>query len=182
MAIGFTKAGGWRWPGDLPLIYDFQTDNGEPAEKCARHLLEFVRAYRSSEGHHPGIYTMPGLWERLLPHVSTKERRVVARCFLWQAEWGVEGPRPLAPWRGVALAVDRQRPLGGHLRSRRHEPDGRRRTAPARPSEAPQATGTRARRTEAEAETGSQAPQGSSRLGAERSPVGIRPPRLAETA
>lgn len=103
MVVDFAKAGGWTWPGDLPLIYDFETDNGQPAEKCARHVVQFVRAYRKSEGHHPGLYTMPGFWERILPHLGTQERRAIARCFLHQAEWGVEGPRPLAPWNGATL-------------------------------------------------------------------------------
>lgn len=103
MVLRFAKEGGWKWPGDLPLIYDFETDNGQPADKCARHILQFVRAYRSSEGHHPGIYTMPGFWERILPHLGAAERRLIARCFLHQAEWGVERPRTLAPWSGPTL-------------------------------------------------------------------------------
>jgi GH25 family lysozyme M1 (1,4-beta-N-acetylmuramidase) len=103
MVLRFAKEGGWRWPGDLPLIYDFETDNGQPPDKCARHIVQFVRAYRDSEGHHPGVYTMPGFWERILPHLKTPERRLIARCFLHQAEWGVERPRALAPWRGPTL-------------------------------------------------------------------------------
>jgi len=103
MVLRFAKAGGWKWPGDLPLIYDFETDNGQPAEKCARHVLEFVRAYHKQEGHHPGLYTMPGFWLRILPHLGTQERRTIARCFLHQAEWGVGSPRPLAPWKGATL-------------------------------------------------------------------------------
>src|ERR1700742_2899465 len=103
MAIRFAKQGGWKWPGDLPLLYDIETDNGQPPAKCARHIVQFVRAYRKSEGHHPGIYTMPGFWERILPHLGTEERRTIARCFLWQAEWGVDRPRALAPWKGATL-------------------------------------------------------------------------------
>ena len=103
MAIGFAKEGGWKWPGDLPLIYDFETDNGQPAEKCARHIVQFVRAYEASEGHCPGIYTMPGFWEKILPHLDSKDRRLIARCFLHQAEWGVERPRSMSPWKGATL-------------------------------------------------------------------------------
>jgi GH25 family lysozyme M1 (1,4-beta-N-acetylmuramidase) len=103
MVLRFAKEGGWTWPGDLPLIYDFETDNGQPADKCARHVVQFVRAYKRSEGHHPGIYTMPGFWERILPHLKAAERQLIARCFLHQAEWGVDRPRPLAPWKGATL-------------------------------------------------------------------------------
>jgi hypothetical protein len=67
MVLRFAKAGGCKWPGDLPLIHDFETDIGQPAEKCARHVIEFVRAYHRSEGHYHGLYTMPGCWQRILP-------------------------------------------------------------------------------------------------------------------
>lgn len=103
MAIGFAEEGGWRWPGDLPLVYDFETDNGQPLGKCARHLVQFVREYRRTQDHFPGIYTMPGFWERILGHLDESERRTIARCWLWQAEWGVAKPRPLEPWDGPML-------------------------------------------------------------------------------
>jgi GH25 family lysozyme M1 (1,4-beta-N-acetylmuramidase) len=103
MAVRFAKAGGWKWPGDLPLMYDFETDNGQSSEKCARHVVQFVRAYRRSQGHHPGIYTFPGLWERILPQFSAQERQLLARCPLWQAEWLTSRPRVLAPWKGPTL-------------------------------------------------------------------------------
>ena len=103
MVLGFAKSRGWRWPGDLPLIYDFETSNAQPNAKCARHIVQFVRAYRKSEGHYPGVYTMPGFWDQILPHLSKDDRRELARCFLHQAEWDVEQPRPLDPWDGAAL-------------------------------------------------------------------------------
>jgi GH25 family lysozyme M1 (1,4-beta-N-acetylmuramidase) len=103
MALRFAKAAGWEWPGDLPLMYDFETNNGQAYDKCARHVVQFVRAYKRSEDHLPGIYTMPGFWERILPHLGKSEREAIAKCPLWQAEWGVDGPRQLAPWRGAML-------------------------------------------------------------------------------
>jgi GH25 family lysozyme M1 (1,4-beta-N-acetylmuramidase) len=103
MVLGFAKSRGWRWPGDLPLIYDFETSNAQPNAKCARHVVQFVRAYHKSEGHYPGIYTMPGFWNQILPHLSKGDRQLIARCFLHQAEWGVEHPRALEPWNGAAF-------------------------------------------------------------------------------
>lgn len=103
MAVRFAKAAGWKWPGDLPLMYDIETDNGQPREKCARHIVQFVRAYHRSEHHYPGIYTMPGFWQRILPHLGREEQRDLSRCPLWQAEWEVERPRPLPPWKGATL-------------------------------------------------------------------------------
>ena len=103
MVLGFAKSRGWKWPGDLPLIYDFETSNGQPNQKCARHVVQFVRAYKKSEGHYPGLYTMPGFWAQILPHLSKSDREVIARCFLHHAEWEVEAPQPLEPWDGPTL-------------------------------------------------------------------------------
>jgi GH25 family lysozyme M1 (1,4-beta-N-acetylmuramidase) len=103
MALDFAKSRGWRWPGDLPLIYDFETSNAQPNDKCARHVVEFVRAYRKSEGHYPGIYTMPGFWQQILPFLSKPDRELIARCFLHQAEWGIPSPTHLEPWDGPTL-------------------------------------------------------------------------------
>jgi GH25 family lysozyme M1 (1,4-beta-N-acetylmuramidase) len=103
MALGFAKSRGWKWPGDLPLIYDFETNNAQPNDKCAHHLVQFVHAYQRSERHYPGIYTMPGFWTQVLPYLSASDRRLIARCFLHQAEWGVAEPRALDPWDGATL-------------------------------------------------------------------------------
>jgi len=103
MVLGFAKSRGWRWPGDLPLVYDFETSNAQPNQKCARHVVQFVRAYKKSEDHYPGIYTMPGFWAQILPHLSKSERELIARCPLHQAEWGVSKPQDLEPWDGAAL-------------------------------------------------------------------------------
>jgi len=103
MAVDFAKSRGWRWPGDLPLIYDFETNNAQPNEKCARHVVEFVRAYRKSEGHYPGLYTMPGFWAQILPHLSKSDRELISRTFLHQAEWSVAAPRALEPWDGATI-------------------------------------------------------------------------------
>jgi GH25 family lysozyme M1 (1,4-beta-N-acetylmuramidase) len=103
MVLGFAKSRGWKWPGDLPLIYDFETSNGQPNQKCARHVVEFVRAYKKSEGHYPGLYTMPGFWVQVLAHISKSDRKVISQCFLHQAEWDVQQPRALEPWDGAAI-------------------------------------------------------------------------------
>jgi GH25 family lysozyme M1 (1,4-beta-N-acetylmuramidase) len=130
MALGFAKSRGWKWPGDLPLVYDFETSNAQPNDKCARHVVQFVRAYRKSENHYPGIYTMPGFWATILPHLSRTDKQLIARCPLHQAEWAVSEPRALEPWDGATLwqwtdsgscsgvsgKVDMNRTLGGDSR------------------------------------------------------------------
>ena len=98
MAIKFARAGGWGRKGDLPLAYDFETPNGQPAEKCARHLLQFVDAYRKDRGHHPIIYTGPSFWTAILPHLTAAQCDRVRCCPLWIAHWGVRDPGSLDPW------------------------------------------------------------------------------------
>jgi lysozyme len=98
MAVKFARAGGWGRRSDLPLAYDFETPNGQPAEKCAHHLLQFVDAYRAERGHHPIIYTGPGFWNRILPHLTATKRDRVRRCPLWIAHWDVPQPGSLEPW------------------------------------------------------------------------------------
>lgn len=110
MAIGFAKAGGWGRQGDLPLAYDFETPNGQPAKKCARHLVQFIRAYRNDRGHYPILYTMPGFWNSIVPQLAANDRALVTRCPLWIANWSVPAPQSLAPWgKGWALWQDSDR-------------------------------------------------------------------------
>jgi lysozyme len=98
MAIEFARAAGWGRKGDLPLAYDFETPNGQPAPKCARHLVQFVDAYRRERGHFPIVYTGPGFWTAILPHLTAAQRNRVRRCPLWIAHWNVRDPGPLDPW------------------------------------------------------------------------------------
>jgi GH25 family lysozyme M1 (1,4-beta-N-acetylmuramidase) len=107
MVIGFAKASGWPSKGDLPLGYDFETLNGQTAEKAAKHLVDFVGAYQHTLHHFPGIYTMPSLWAAVLPHLSSKDRSLLARCFLWLADWGVSHPPPESPFGAPAIWQDR---------------------------------------------------------------------------
>lgn len=98
MAIGLARKGGWGRKSDLPLAYDFETPNGQPAPKCARHLLQFVDAYRKERGHYPIIYTGPGFWTSILPHLTPSQRDRVKRCPLWVAHWEVPKPASMEPW------------------------------------------------------------------------------------
>ncbi len=98
MAIGFARKAGWGRKGDLPLAYDFETANGQSAAKCARHLLQFVDAYRKDRGHYPIVYTGPGFWNTILPHLTAGQRDRVRRCPLWIAHWEVLKPGSVDPW------------------------------------------------------------------------------------
>jgi GH25 family lysozyme M1 (1,4-beta-N-acetylmuramidase) len=106
MAVGFARSGGWGRKGDLPLAYDFENPNGQPAKKCARHLIQFVDAYRSDRGHYPIVYTMPGFWGSIVRELGSGDRRLVGRCPLWIASWGVPAPPSMDPWSACLLWQD----------------------------------------------------------------------------
>ncbi|MGH2906944.1 MAG: GH25 family lysozyme [Solirubrobacterales bacterium] len=98
MAIKMAKAGGWGKQGDLPLAYDFETLNGQSAKKCARHIINFIKAYRADRGHLPIIYTMPDVWGSVYPHFDSRQRDLLKQCPLWIAHWDVAKPQFLSPW------------------------------------------------------------------------------------
>jgi GH25 family lysozyme M1 (1,4-beta-N-acetylmuramidase) len=99
MVLEFAREGGWKHPGDLPLTYDFESDNGQGGVKAGRHLMQFVRAYVHSIKGPMGLYTMPGFWAAVFPHLSAGERDYLrAHTFLWEASWGVSHPQHLDPW------------------------------------------------------------------------------------
>lgn len=98
MAVRIAQAGGWKFTGTFPLAYDFEEFNGQSAQKAARHLIQFIREYRKLTGHYPAIYTMPGLWAAVLPHLSTSDLKLLERCRLWEAHWDVSRAAPLRPW------------------------------------------------------------------------------------
>jgi GH25 family lysozyme M1 (1,4-beta-N-acetylmuramidase) len=98
MAIALARKGGWGRKSDLPLAYDFETPNGQPAAKCARHLLQFVDAYRKERGHFPILYTGPSFWTKVLPSLTASQRSRVKRCPLWIAHWEVPRPASVEPW------------------------------------------------------------------------------------
>ena len=103
LATSQARAGGWRWPGDLPLAYDFETANNQALAKCANHLVEFVAAYHASERTYPLIYTAPAFWRSVLPHVAPADRELIGRCPLWLAHWAVTSPDQLEPWDRIVL-------------------------------------------------------------------------------
>jgi lysozyme len=98
MAVQLARKAGWGSKDDLPLAYDFETANGQPAPKCARHLMQFVDAYRKARGHYPILYTGPSFWTSILPHLSSSRRDRVRRCPLWLAHWEVPKPQAIEPW------------------------------------------------------------------------------------
>jgi lysozyme len=98
MAIQLARKAGWGRKSDLPLAYDFETANGQTETKCARHLLQFVDAYRRDRGHYPILYTGPSFWKSILPQLTVRQLDRVRRCPLWIAHWDVPKPQSIEPW------------------------------------------------------------------------------------
>jgi lysozyme len=106
MAIDLAKAGGWPRAGDLPLMYDFEDLNGQPVAKVAKHLADFVRAYRKEMGHLPIFYTYPSIWPPVERELKPKDRALLSHCPLWIAEYGVSHPTVPAPWKSYSIWQD----------------------------------------------------------------------------
>lgn len=98
MAVYFATKQGWGKTGDLPLVYDFEDLNGQPAIKAAVHLIGWIRAYKGLMGHNPVIYTTPAFFSQIHTVLTDSERAQVAACPLWVAHWGVSAPSVPAPW------------------------------------------------------------------------------------
>lgn len=98
MAIHFAFRQGWG-KGDLPLVYDFETLNGQTADKAAKQVVDFTRTYKYIMGHMPIIYTTPSFWESISASLSqTDVDNFISPCPLWIAHWGVTKPTIPKPW------------------------------------------------------------------------------------
>lgn len=99
MAVYFASRQGWGRAGDLPLVYDFETLNGQTEAEAANHLLKFIGGYRGLMTHYPFIYTAPSFWNTsILPNLTADNKASVANCPLWIADWGVTKPHVPPPW------------------------------------------------------------------------------------
>ena len=76
MVLGFAKSRGWSWPGDLPLIYDFETSNAQPnAEMRAPHRPVRARVPASPRTTTPASTRCRASGTLILPHLSKDDRR-----------------------------------------------------------------------------------------------------------
>jgi GH25 family lysozyme M1 (1,4-beta-N-acetylmuramidase) len=105
MAVYFAESRGALKPGDLPLAYDFEGGSiqGQTPQKCAKHVMEFLRAYHYLKGTPPMLYSNPSTWETIRPHLSADDLAFVGTCPLWVAHYGVTQPTVPVPWSGWTL-------------------------------------------------------------------------------
>ena len=86
-------------PGVL-LILDFERNGHYPGGTMRPdQAVAFVERIRERTGKYPGIYGSENRLRAVLnaPNVSAAQRRVLANCWLWIANYHGE-PRSVAPW------------------------------------------------------------------------------------
>lgn len=101
MAVYFANQTGWGKTGDLPLVYDFETLNGQDAQKAADHLILFLRAYRGLMGDYAWVYTNPATMAQIAPKLSDADAQWLAdNHILWLAQYtNAIKPNVPAPWK-----------------------------------------------------------------------------------
>lgn len=98
MAIYFARSIGWGQKGDLPLAYDFETLNGQPADKASLHVSQFVNTYKYVMGHLPIVYTNPATWAQVAGLLTPEQSATISKCPLWVSHWGVSSPTVPSTW------------------------------------------------------------------------------------
>lgn len=100
MAYYFARRQGWGQVGDLPIMYDFENDSlmGQPAAKCAAHVVAAVRTLRMLMGVPCIFYTNPSTMAAILPALDSAGLAELAQCPLHIAHWDVATPTVPKPW------------------------------------------------------------------------------------
>ena len=87
-------------PNGILLVLDFEK-NGHYSGGTMRvdQAVAFVQRIHERTGKYPGIYSGEYYLHRALnsSRVSATQKRILANCWLWIANYGAE-PRPAAPW------------------------------------------------------------------------------------
>jgi lysozyme len=93
------KGGGIR-KGDLPLVYDWESEAlaGLDPAASASHLIGWLRAYKALRGHRAIVYCNRNAIEVVLPHIPATDTTFLAAHPLWIADPNVSAPTVPAPW------------------------------------------------------------------------------------
>lgn len=84
--------------GDLPLVIDLETTDGQSAATVAANALAFLDAVKTATGKKPIVYVSPGFMNGSAANASG-----FASYSLWVANWGVSCPDVPSPWAGWAF-------------------------------------------------------------------------------
>ncbi len=90
----FVGKAGVPQPGDLPLVIDLETLDGQTAATTASGALQFLQRVESTTGRTPIIYTGPSFFTTTLGNPAGFDHYI-----LWIANWQVSCPNvPSPPW------------------------------------------------------------------------------------
>jgi lysozyme len=122
MAIFFAQQHGWVPAGSLPLAYDFEGEsiNGQSAAKCAKHIVQFIRAYafiigptQAGTPARPVFYTNRSSIDFVAGALSTDDKALVGECPLWIADPDDDPPDAIPSiWSGKGYAFHQFRTTG----------------------------------------------------------------------
>jgi lysozyme len=87
-------------PASILLVLDFEKNGHYPGGTMrVDQAVAFVERIRERTGKYPGLYGNEYHLRQVLnsPRVSAAQKRVLANCWLWVANYGAE-PRPASPW------------------------------------------------------------------------------------
>jgi lysozyme len=79
--------------GDLPIVLDLETADGQSGSAIADAATKFLDAVTATTGHAAIVYASPGFVNGTVGNPSA-----FAKYTLWVANWGVSCPNVPAPW------------------------------------------------------------------------------------
>jgi lysozyme len=94
------RAGSASRPNEVLLVLDFEKNGHYPGGTMRiDQAVKFVERIRERTGVYPGIYSGENRIRGIINStgVSTVDKQVLARCWLWVANYHYE-PRSIAPW------------------------------------------------------------------------------------
>jgi len=87
-------------PNGILLVLDFEKNGHYPGGTMrVDQAVAFVERIKQRTGKYPGIYSGEYYLHKALnsSRVSTAQKRILANCWLWMANYGA-APRPASPW------------------------------------------------------------------------------------
>jgi lysozyme len=85
-------------PGDLPIVLDLETADGQDGATIASAATTFLESVSAASGRLPIVYVSPGFINGTVGNPSA-----FAKYTLWVANWGVSCPNVPAPWNDWAF-------------------------------------------------------------------------------
>jgi lysozyme len=87
-------------PAGILLVLDFERNHHYPGGTMrVDQAVAFAQRIRERTGKYPGLYSGEYYLHKALngSRASAAQRRILANCWLWMANYGAE-PRPASPW------------------------------------------------------------------------------------